>query len=161
SDGSVSGFAGIFAGVTDIVATDDHRVELHTSRPTPTLPVGLSQVAIVPARIAENASRADFHAAASNVSIGPFSFVEYVPGSVLKLKRNESYYGPKTEWDNLTFRILPDASARVAALLGGDVDIIESVPASQIDVIKSNPDLKVVTGPSDRSVFFFVDSVRD
>jgi len=161
SDASISGFSGIFAGVTDIVAVDDHTVEIRTSRPMPTLPVGLSQVAIAPARIAESASRADFNNAESNVGIGPFSFVEYVPGNVLRLKRNESYYGPKPEWENLTFRILPDASARVAALLGGDVDIIEAVPASQIDVIKSNPDLQVVTGPSDRSVFFFVDSVRD
>ena len=42
------------------------------------------------------------------------------------------YAGPKPAWDNVRFRMIPSAPARVAALLAGDVQMIEGVPTADI-----------------------------
>ncbi|MCS5713188.1 ABC transporter substrate-binding protein [Herbiconiux sp. CPCC 205716] len=62
------------------------------------------------------------------VGSGPFKFVDRVRGERITLERNDDYWGDVPELDRVVFRPLPDASARVAALRSGDVDII-AVPS--------------------------------
>jgi len=57
------------------------------------------------------------------VGTGPFRQVEYVPGSHMKLARFKEYWGaPKPYIEELTFKLLLDEDARVAALRSGAVD---------------------------------------
>ena len=57
------------------------------------------------------------------VGTGPFRQVEYVPGSHMKLARFKEYWGaPKPYIEELTYKLLLDEDARVAALRSGAVD---------------------------------------
>ena len=59
------------------------------------------------------------------VGTGPFRFVEWVPGSEVRLERFEDYYLDGVPYlDSVTYRIMGDANARFAALLAGDIDMI-------------------------------------
>ena len=49
------------------------------------------------------------------------------------LERNPDYWGAKPKWDRVTFRFIPDDAARVAALLGSDVDLIDFVPPRLVE----------------------------
>jgi peptide/nickel transport system substrate-binding protein len=62
------------------------------------------------------------------VGTGPFKFKDRVRGERISLDKNPDYWGKKPKLDGVVFRPLPDASARVAALRSGDVDII-AVPS--------------------------------
>ncbi|WP_432522306.1 ABC transporter substrate-binding protein [Kineococcus sp. SYSU DK006] len=62
------------------------------------------------------------------VGTGPFSFSERVRGERIALVRNDDYWGTVPQLDGVVFRPIPDASARVAALRSGDVDMI-AVPS--------------------------------
>ncbi|NIZ92349.1 peptide ABC transporter substrate-binding protein [Kineosporiaceae bacterium B12] len=62
------------------------------------------------------------------VGTGPFTFDERIRGERISLLRNDTYWGTKPALDGVVFRPIPDASARVAALRSGDVDMI-SVPS--------------------------------
>ncbi|MEV4947103.1 ABC transporter substrate-binding protein [Streptomyces sp. NPDC053755] len=79
------------------------------------------------------------------VGSGPFSFVSFTPGSSLVVKRNDAYWEGAPYLDTLEFVIASEESARVSALLGGQVEYAHELnPATarthegqgRIDVIR-------------------------
>ncbi|MFJ8207743.1 ABC transporter substrate-binding protein [Streptomyces sp. NPDC096033] len=56
------------------------------------------------------------------VGSGPFSFVSFTPGKSLVVKRNEAYWEAAPHLDELEFVVAGEESARVSALLGGQVE---------------------------------------
>ncbi|MBT2468837.1 ABC transporter substrate-binding protein [Streptomyces sp. ISL-66] len=56
------------------------------------------------------------------VGSGPFSFVSFKPGSSLVVKRNDAYWEGAPHLDELEFVVATEESARVSALLGGQVE---------------------------------------
>jgi peptide/nickel transport system substrate-binding protein len=156
-----STYAGIFAGITEFKIIDDQTLHVVTSNPYPILPTALTQLVIVPAEIAKTATPADFATAKANVSSAAYKFVEFLPGNRLVLERNEDYTGPKAKWDKVTFRFLPNGAARVAALLAGDVDVIDDVPPSEVSTLKKSGKASVFVGESDAVNFFSMDLGRD
>jgi peptide/nickel transport system substrate-binding protein len=154
-------FASLFSGVTAIAAVDDRTLHITTSRPYPTLPNSLSQVAIIPASIAKTATNADFTSGRASVGAGLYRFVEFVPGDRLVLERNEYFYGEKARWKRVVFRFLTNNAARVAALLSGDVDLIDGVPPEEVAHLRADARFTVISGPSDRLVYLTVDTERN
>lgn len=154
-------YAGLFKGITAMTAVDPLTVKFTTDVPYQTLPFALSQIPIVPSEVAAVATQADFQGAKANVSIGPFRFVSYTPGQSLVLERNPGYWGAAPKWDKVTLRFMPDPAARVAALLAGDVDLIDGVPNEFVDRIRTNDRFALYTKPSLRDVFLEMDQKRD
>ncbi len=79
---------------------------------------------------------------------GPFKVAAWEKGAKVELVRNEEYWGDKPALQTLIFRPIPEPTARVSALLGGEVDMIVVVPPDSIQAIKDNPDLLYEQGPS-------------
>ena len=80
---------------------------------------------------------------------GPFKFKSFTPGDKLELVKNPEYYEkglPKL--DGVTFRIMPENAARVAALEAGDIDLMWNVPLESIDKLKTNPKLVIDEQPT-------------
>jgi peptide/nickel transport system substrate-binding protein len=59
------------------------------------------------------------------------------------------------------FRPITSSGPRVAALLSGDVDLIENVPIQDLERIKANPSYKVVQGLSARVIYLHFDYIDD
>jgi peptide/nickel transport system substrate-binding protein len=79
------------------------------------------------------------------VGTGPFQFKSFTPGERSVFTRNENYWQKgKPYVDELVIINIGDDSARVNALLGGQVDAISNLPASQVNTVKSNPGLRVL-----------------
>jgi peptide/nickel transport system substrate-binding protein len=82
-----------------------------------------------PEVIAKYGSMADWH---NNVGTGPFMITDYVPGSVVTLKKNPNYWGKDPIGpgkgnqlpyiDELRYLIIPDASTQEAAMRTGKID---------------------------------------
>ena len=84
------------------------------------------------------------------IGTGPFKFVEYVQDSHVILEANPEYFKQPPSIDRLVFRIIPDASAALIALEGGEVDVIDEalgIPPSELGRLRNNPDLDVDTWP--------------
>jgi peptide/nickel transport system substrate-binding protein len=64
------------------------------------------------------------------IGTGPFRAVAAVPGSSLTLEANPDYYGPKPKLAGITFKLVPDANAQIAALRAGELDLVTLEPAS-------------------------------
>jgi peptide/nickel transport system substrate-binding protein len=146
--------------VTAWEIVDPHTLRLKTAKAYPLLPLDLGSVNLV-SKAHEQSPTADFNGGRAAVGTGPFKFVEYVPGERIVLARNDQYWGPKPAWSRVTFKLITNNSARVAALLAGDVQLIEYVPATDYAQLKSNSNINVSQIVGNRFIYLHVDSFRD
>jgi peptide/nickel transport system substrate-binding protein len=102
-----------------------------------------------------------FNSGEAAIGTGPFKLVRYTKGDRIILERNEGFWGEKPVWQRAVFRPITSAGPRVAALLAGDVDLIENVPIQDLARVKSNPAFKVVEGLSNRVIYLHFDYVDE
>ncbi|HTP84172.1 MAG TPA: ABC transporter substrate-binding protein [Alphaproteobacteria bacterium] len=157
---SPSSFRIYTQGITSWEVLDPYTIRFKTAAPYPLLPLDASSFMIVPKKD-EQAPTGDFNSGKAAIGTGPFRFVEFVPGDRIVLERNDAYWGPKPAWQHVTLKIIPNNSARVAALLAGDVQIIEQVPSIEYAKLKSNPDLTISQIVGNRLIYLAMDSFRD
>jgi peptide/nickel transport system substrate-binding protein len=83
------------------------------------------------------------------VGTGPFKFQSFTPGQRSVFVKNPNYWETgKPYADQLVIIDFTDDPARVNALLGGQVEAINNLPASQVQAIQGNPNLKVLNSPT-------------
>lgn len=80
------------------------------------------------------------------IGTGPFKFKSFTPGQSSVFVRNENYWREGQPYlDEIEIVDLTDDTARVNALLGGEVHCIDSLPLAQVPSIEGNPDLRVLS----------------
>ena len=93
---------------------------------------------------------------------GPFRLKERQPTTRSVLVRNGNYWDKiESNVDEVVFTPIGNDATRVAALLSGEIDVMEPVPLQDVERIKSNPNLKVMQGPELRTIFLGMDQKRD
>ena len=94
---------------------------------------------------------------------GPFRLRTRDPGVRTTMVRNFNYWDKKidTNVDEVIFTPIGNASTRVAALLSGEIDMMEPVPVQDIGRVGASPSLKVMQGPELRTIFLGMDQKRD
>ncbi|HEX7041370.1 MAG TPA: ABC transporter substrate-binding protein [Trueperaceae bacterium] len=152
-DGQTSPRAGLLGPIDSVEAVDDHTVRFHYRE---TFPQGLLEQAlvhfqIVPKDYMEEVGVAGF--TQQPIGSGPFVYVGGSLDSQVTLQRNESYWQGPPPLQTLVFRMMPEPSTRVAALLSGEVQIIQEVPGDLVDRIDSAPGVSVHTAPGTRAYF--------
>lgn len=157
---SAGGYAPYTRQIREIDIIDPHTIRLRTATPYPLMPYDLSVVSIV-SRKAETATTDDFNTGRALMGTGPFRLVERVRGERLVMERNEEYWGAKPGWTRVVVEFIPNDSARVAALLSGDVDFIEQVPPSVLPDLRRHTELNTAETQSNRLYYLQLDSFRD
>jgi peptide/nickel transport system substrate-binding protein len=84
---------------------------------------------------------------------GPFMLDEYVPGDRIVLKANPSYYGTKPKLAKVIQKIVPDAAERELLIKRGEVDMIMVPPIQDLNNLKQDSGLQVLTFPNPRNIF--------
>jgi peptide/nickel transport system substrate-binding protein len=146
-----------------IVATevvDPLTIRFRTRAPWPLLPNDLATVAIINRKMVE-APTGEFNAARASIGTGPFKLVEFIPNDRITLIRNDDYWGPKPHWQKVTLRIIVNDTARTAAMLAGDVAMIEAVPTTDLARLKASPQVSVQQVTSNRLIYLAMDQARD
>jgi peptide/nickel transport system substrate-binding protein len=159
-EGSPSSF-GIYARGKSFTKVDDHTVHIKTAAPYPLMPNDVSQVFIVSRKHGQGAKTPDYNSGKAAVGTGPFKFVEYTPGNRIVMQRNDQYWGDKPAWQRVIFRGIKSDPSRVAALLAGDVDLIDEVPATDMPRLKKEPKLTIAQTVSNRIIYLHLDHFRD
>jgi len=140
---------------------DDHTVHIITKRPYPLMPNDVSQINIVSKKHGQGAKTGDYNSGKAAIGTGPYKLVEWLPGDRLVIEKNPAYWGEKAKFDKVTFKPIKEDPARVAALLAGDVDMIDVVPTADIAKLKKNPKLVLSGGVSNRVIYLHLDHDRD
>lgn len=72
---------------------------------------------------------------AAPIGTGPYKWNEYRADDMLELVANDAYWGDEPPFSKITFKAVPETSARIAGLVTGEYDIITSVPPDQMELI--------------------------
>jgi peptide/nickel transport system substrate-binding protein len=139
--------------IVDMKAPDPYTLILKTAAPHVLMPSDLASVYIIPKAVAEHATTDDFNSGKAAIGTGPYRFAEYIPNNHVVLKANYAYWGGEEPWDKVTFKILSNPAARVAALLSGDVQLIETVPTADIAKLSADRNFNVVDKVSNRVIY--------
>jgi peptide/nickel transport system substrate-binding protein len=158
--------------IAEIRKIDDNAIDVVTRAPFPILPDVISLWYIMPKKWCEENRAAvpvDKRKGIENTAsfrangTGPFRLRSRDPGVRTTMVRNFSYWDKKvdTNLDEVIFTPIGNSSTRVAALLSGEIDMMEPVPVQDIARIASNPGLKVMQRPEMRTIFLGMDQKRD
>src|SRR5437870_4488605 len=157
---SPSPFTAYTKQIKEMIVVDPYTIRFRTATPYPLMPSDMTQVAIV-SRAAAKATTEDFNSGKAAVGTGPYKLVRYAKGDRIELARYDGYWGGKTPWDKVTLRLLSSDAPRVAALLAGDVQVIENVPTSDVATLKNDKRLALYRTVADRLIYLHMDSERD
>jgi peptide/nickel transport system substrate-binding protein len=93
---------------------------------------------------------------------GPFTIVSHEPGVKTVFKPNPNWWGkPEHNLTEVIFTTIKSDATRVAALLSGEIDMMDPVPVQDVERIKSNASTDVLSGPELRTIFLNMDQMRD
>ena len=159
---SPASFTSFMRPIVEKVAVDKYTVRLKTAVPHVLVPYDLNSIFIVSKKAATaSATNADFDSGKAAIGTGPFKFVAFKRGDRVELARNDAYWGAKPVWDKVTFRMLSNDAARIAALLSNDVDVIENVPTADVARLAADARFKIDKQVSWRTLFWHMDQYRD
>jgi peptide/nickel transport system substrate-binding protein len=144
---------GLIAPLESVEKVDDQTVRFHFSGVWPPAMQLLVHQQIVPQGYLEEVGTAGF--VEKPIGTGPFQFVEGQLDDQIVMERFDDYWGGSPELEPVgpacveraIFRVIPEASTRVAALLAGEVDIIQAVPADLVETLSQNPEIQIKTAP--------------
>jgi peptide/nickel transport system substrate-binding protein len=150
---------------------NDYEVEIETKSPFPILPQQLTTTYIMSKKWCE-ANQAtkpvDRRKGIENAAsfrangTGPYRLRERQPNVRTVFERNGTYWGKiDGNAQEIVYQPIGNGATRFAALLSGEVDVIEPVPVQDIDRINSSGNAKVLTAPELRTIFLGMDQKRD
>ncbi len=133
----------LWATVTGAEAPDDHTVVFTTEGPLGSLPVNLTLLFVVPARLV-----ADPAQKRSPVGSGPFRVTDFTPSTTVELARFDDYWGGRAELPAVSMPYIAETSTAITALLGGDVDLLWPIPPDQLPEVTGASGVAVESVPS-------------
>ena len=154
-----------------VVKVDDHTVDFILTSPNPILHSQWDTWYIVSKKWAEAnnvvaptpaAATSPSYASLNTNGTGPFTIESHQPGVKTVFKANPNWWRkPEHNIKEIVFTPIGSDATRVAALLSGEVDVIEPVPLQDIQRVNSTPNAQVLKGPEIRTIFLGMDQVRD
>jgi peptide/nickel transport system substrate-binding protein len=158
---SAAAFGVYTRAITEVEMIDPLTVRIHSAAPYPLVPYDLSVVPIISHRVGDAVTTGDFNTGKAVIGTGPFRFVRWIPGDRVEMVRNDDYWGAKPAWSRVATKPIPNDSARVAALLAHDVDLIDTVPPSALADLRARPEVRLAQTGFNRLEFLHMDSFSE
>jgi peptide/nickel transport system substrate-binding protein len=152
-DGAIAGQSsprkGLLGPLETVEKIDQYTVKFTLANPFPIFPQALVHFQIVPKDYIEKVGDTEF--AAKPVGAGPFKFKEGRLDDQIVMERFDEYYGGSQEIPpvgvapakRVIFRMMPEATVRVAALKAGEVHIIQQLPPDLAKTLATDKNIQV------------------
>ena len=157
-----------FATIDRVETPDPYTVEFYTKKPDPLFPSGIANWLImdqgwiqakgagVPNREGQNVANFETN------GTGPFKLSKREPDVETVLEPHDDWWGEKEHTiTSAVYKPLASDATRVAALLSGEVDMIEPVPLQNVPLLIHDPNIRVMQGIESRALFFGFDHRSD
>jgi peptide/nickel transport system substrate-binding protein len=161
----------VLASDAKVVKVDDYTVDFILTSPNPILHSRWDTWYIMDKKWAEANNSVDPTPAAATTpsfaslnanGTGAFTVESHQPGVKTVYKANPNWWRkPEHNLKEIIFTPIGSDATRVAALLSGEVDVIEPVPIQDIARVDSSPNGQVLKGPEIRTIFLGMDQARD
>ncbi len=149
-----------FEAIESITALDDHTVRFLLARSHAPLLAALASgwAAILPSDLIEAGH--DF--ASEPVGTGPFVFDEWVRDNRIVMNRFDDYWmDGRPIVDGVTFFIITERAVQIQGLVTGELDVVDIVTDTDVDLLKEDADTKVDTALSSLVMVLAVNNQRE
>lgn len=165
-DGKTSPRGGLLGPLKDVQIVDKYTVRFLMASPWAILPAMLPFQEVVSKSFVEKVGDKGLATQASGT--GPFKLLEWRKGDAIIMERFAQYYGGSpaippvgpAKADRVIFKVIPENSSRIAALLAGDVEIVTEVPVHMMKQIEANKNTRVATVNGTRSFFVALNNTK-
>ena len=147
---SKSHYAAYWRLVKEVQIVDPYTVRFVTEKPWPSLidRASLTDFLVLPAKALRELGPEKLNQ--HPIGTGPFRFVEWKRDERLVLERNPDYWQGPADVARVTFRFIPEFSARMAALLSGEIDVMKDVPPHVLEAVERSGRAKIRAAVSSR-----------
>jgi peptide/nickel transport system substrate-binding protein len=164
-----SDFRSYVDGIVAVEAIDERTVRFTTAGPDPSLWLKLAEIAIISKAWATqhgvtrpadfNGAREEAYASRHANGTGPFMLEEFEPHGNWIMVRNPAWWGAADHPHNIDriVHILKPDPENVAALLEGEIDLLQEVPYWALDQIRRTPGLKIAYRTKLLTMYFGLD----
>ena len=146
----------LVANIASVTAVDDLTVEITTPKPYAVLPNDLAELLILDEEYTTETG--DEQMDLKPMGTGPYQLGEWIKEEKLVLNANDAYWGGAPKIGSVTFRPITNPATRTAALLTGEVDVIQDLAVRDVDRVKSEDGFQVITRPSLLNVVLAMDT---
>jgi peptide/nickel transport system substrate-binding protein len=156
----------LLTSIVEVRATDPMTVEFVTDGPNPILPSNLTNLFIMDedwanangaVKVQDVEGGEETFAARNANGTGPYTLVSREPDVRTVLEQFPDYWGKNQfpmDVTEVIYTPIQNAATRVAALLSGEVDLIQDVPVQDLTRVAGTDNLEVRTAPQNRVIFF-------
>lgn len=166
-----SDMKGYTSPIKEVRKVNDYAVDIETTAPFPILPDTLTSLYMMSKKWCEEnkAERpVDRRKGVENTAsfksngTGPYRLKERQPSTRTVIIRNLNYWGKVDgNVDEVVFTPIGNDATRVAAMLSGEIDVMQPVPLQDVERLKSAGKFTVLQGPELRTIFLGMDQKRD
>jgi peptide/nickel transport system substrate-binding protein len=159
------------AAIKEIRKVDAHAIDIVTFEPFLILPQTVSRWYILSKSWCEknNATRPvdvrkgnENYASTHANGTGPFAIKSREPGVRTVFIANPEWWGkPEHNLTEAVFTPIANDATRVAALISGEIDMMDPLPLQDVPRLQASPNLKVLQSPELRTIFLGMDQKRD
>ncbi|ARU01202.1 ABC transporter substrate-binding protein [Yoonia vestfoldensis] len=150
--------------VAEVTAVDDYTVEVRMTGPSPLYPNNLTNTFIMDkdwseannvVEVQDYAAGEDNFAVRNTNGTGPYILQSREVDVRSVLTVNENHWADTAPAvTEIIYLPISDAATRVAALLSGEVDIVQDVPVQDIERLSGTDGIKIETGAENRVIYF-------
>ncbi len=150
-DPKYSKLLNIANSIASIETPDDYTVIFKTKKPVPWFAETMHQNFIVDKESSVNRDDGDYNT--HPIGTGAYKLVEWVKGSYIRMEANENYWEGAPKYKTVEIRPITEESTRFAALAGKQVDIVNGVPVTLFDRVKSMKHIEVISQAARRAIY--------
>ncbi|MGH8803059.1 MAG: ABC transporter substrate-binding protein [Casimicrobiaceae bacterium] len=159
------------AGVKDAKKVDDLTVDILTDGPAPVLLRQLTDVRMMSrswcekhnvVEVQDFLAKEETYAVSHADGTGPYILKSREPDVKTVLVANPHWWGKMDgNVTEIVYTPIRSAATRTAALLSGEVDFVLDPPLQDLPKLVADPNVKVVQGEENRTIFIGMDQARD
>jgi peptide/nickel transport system substrate-binding protein len=136
----------LVANIAEATKIDDLTVEIKTPKPYAVLPNDLAELLILDEEY--TTATGDEKMDLQPMGTGPYKLGQWIKEEKLELVAFQDYWAGPAKITNVTFRPITNPATRTAALLTGEVDVIQDLAVRDVERVKKEDKFEVLTRPS-------------
>lgn len=144
-----------FANIAEVRVVSPTVVDFVTRAPYPDLPAQMAMFFLMPPQWT-----ATNNTAITALGSGPYELESFSRGDRIVLRARANYWGEKPAFERVTFRIMPEDSARIAAVLAGEVDLATAFPTAEIARLNQSGRVRAGAVPGTRAMFVKLNALK-